>query len=96
MLSRDVREIDTPVGLARAHVESVAQEIGKVAAGPAARVEHTPATVESPAKDLIEKIDIDVAESRSQLRGDGKHAPIIPLAGSEPLNGAVCAPGRRV
>jgi hypothetical protein len=42
------------VGIYRVNIETAAQKIWKIATGAAASVEHAPAIVESPAKELIE------------------------------------------
>jgi hypothetical protein len=59
----------------------VSQEVGKVSAGAAAGIEHTPAAIEAAAQELIEEIDVDVAERRAQFSrhssGIGRHPLMI-------------------
>ena len=52
------------IGVYRQHIEASAQEVRQVAPGAAARIEHPPPMVESAAKQLIEQIDVDLAELR--------------------------------
>jgi hypothetical protein len=47
----------------------VPQEIRKIAPEPAAGVEHPPAAIESAAQELIEQIDVDLAELLAQFDG---------------------------
>ena len=61
------------IGVHPPHIEAVSQEIRKIAPTATAGVEHTAATVESAAKELIEKIDVDLAEFHAQFGGGGKH-----------------------
>src|SRR5688572_7559910 len=49
-------------------VESTAQEVHEIAPVAAACVEHTPPRIEAPSEDLIEQVDVDLAEPRAQLR----------------------------
>jgi catechol 2,3-dioxygenase-like lactoylglutathione lyase family enzyme len=49
----------------------MSQEEGKIASRAAARIQHTLATVEAAAKELIEQINVDLAELHSQAGGDG-------------------------
>src|SRR5262245_301787 len=48
------------------HIEAVSQEKRKITSRAATRVQYTPASVESSAKELIEQIDVDFAELHSQ------------------------------
>ena len=56
------------IGVHGPHIEAAPQEIRKVAPGAAARVEHTLTMVESAAEELIEQIDVDLAELRSMRK----------------------------
>jgi hypothetical protein len=53
------------IGVHGPHIEAAVQEVGQIASGAAARIEHAPAMVESAAEQLIEQIDVDLAELRS-------------------------------
>jgi hypothetical protein len=49
------------------HIEAVAQEIRQVAPCATPGIEYTPAAVEAAAKELIEQIDVDLAERHAQF-----------------------------
>jgi hypothetical protein len=60
-------------------VEPVRQEIWKVASGAASGFEHTPPGVETTAHELIEEVDVDVAEPGAKVIGNRgvRHAAAI-------------------
>ena len=51
--------------------EAMLQEVDQIPAVAAPGVEHTRTRVEPAAKNLIEEVDVDVAELRSQFATDG-------------------------
>ncbi len=59
------------VGVCYTYLETVSQEIRKIAAGATTRVENSSPAVESATKELIEKINVDLPELLSEL---GRHA----------------------
>ena len=59
------------IDIHRPHVEVAAQEILKIASRAAARVEHAPPRVEAGTEQLIEQINVDLAEFHSQGGRDG-------------------------
>jgi hypothetical protein len=71
------------IGIHRAHIEAVPQEEHEIASAAAAGVENAPATIEPAAKELVEEIDIHLAELTSDFGGQvGGHETIILLVDS--------------
>ena len=55
------------VGIDRADVVALAQEVHEVSSGAAARIEHLASRGDPSAQDLIEEIDVDRAEERREI-----------------------------
>jgi hypothetical protein len=51
-------------------VEAVPQEVDQIAAVTASGIEHAAARVESASQDLVEQVDVDVAELQAELGAD--------------------------
>lgn len=68
------------IGVGNAQVEAVVQEEGQIPSAAAAGIEHAPPAIESAAKQLVEQIDVDLSELRSEAGGDViTHPPMISL-----------------
>lgn len=57
------------IGIHRVNLKAAAQKVWKIASRAASGVKHSPAMIESAAKELIEEIDVDLTELPSQFRG---------------------------